>query len=125
VHFSAAKIEPSNDMVYSMDSHSIKCVLTDIPIQIKNVAWNTDRSVANLGLAPEDGLIKGTTQTSTLSLSSTQLVKLKEAGPDHKFTCKITVGVSKVEVAATQAVKIYTPGEYMRIQTRPLLLLTY
>ena len=97
-----------------MDSHSIDCVLSDIPSQVANVEWNTAKNTADLGLNSQTGLIQGTTQTSTLSLSSAQLVKLKAAGdnnPDHTFTCKIYVGVSKKEVTATQTVSIYSPGD--------------
>ena len=92
----------------------ITCVLSDIPSQISNVAWSTTTNAANLGLNPGDGVIQGTTQSSTLSLSSAQLVKLKVAGgsnPAHVFTCKIMVGVAKKEVTATQTINIYTPSK--------------
>ena len=97
-----------------MDSHSIDCVISDIPSQITGVVWTTATGVSSLGLAPQDGTIAGTSQTSTLSLSSNQLGKLKTAGgsnPAHVFTCKITVGTSNQAVTATQTVSIYTPGE--------------
>ena len=100
--------------MYSVDSHLITCVLSDIPSQISNVAWSTTTNAANLGLHPGDGVIQGTTQSSTLSLSSAQLVKLKVAGvsnPAHVFACKITVGVAKKEVAATQTISIYSPSK--------------
>ena len=97
-----------------MDSHSIACDITDIPAQITGVEWISGTNVASLGLAPQDGTISGTSQTSTLALSSAQLVKLKTAGggnPAHVFTCKITVGTSSTPLQATQTMSIYTPGK--------------
>ena len=114
IFISAVSIATSTATVYSMDSHSIDCVISDIPSQITGVVWTTATSASSLGLAPQDGTITGTSQTSTLSLSSTQLGKLKIAGgsnPAHVFTCKITVGTSNQDVTATQTVSIYTPGE--------------
>ena len=105
-----------------MDSHSISCVLSDIPSQM-TVTWTTATAEAALTLAPKDGTIQGTTQTSTLSLSSSQLVKLKAAGGSnrvHTFTCKIVVGVAKKEVTASQSVSIYTPGEFIAISIHNL-----
>ena len=98
-----------------MDSHSISCVLSDIPSQM-TVTWTTATAEAALTLAPKDGTIQGTTQTSTLSLSSAQLVKLKATGgtnPAHVFTCKITTGSTTVH--ATQTINIYTPGRKIKI----------
>ena len=98
-----------------MDSHTISCDITDIPGQMTGVEWISGTTVASLGLAPQDGTISGTSQTSTLTLSSAQLVKLKSAGgnnPAHVFTCKITVGTSSTPLQATQTYNIYTPGKY-------------
>ena len=64
-------------------------------------------------MVPQDGVIEGTTQTSTLSLSSSQLEKLKTAGGGnraHTFTCRIAVGDLNTAVTATQTINIYTPG---------------
>ena len=64
-------------------------------------------------MVPQDGVIVGTTQTSTLSLSSSQLEKLKTAGGGnraHTFTCRIAVGDLNTAVTATQTINIYTPG---------------
>jgi hypothetical protein len=119
--FSVAKITPSSVILYSMDSHTISCVLSDIPTQINDVVWTTPKNDASLGLSPQRGVIKGTTQTSTLSLSSVQLVKLKASGgsdPSHIFTCRITVGTSKSSFEATQIIKIYTPGIYSTVQIK-------
>ena len=102
----------------SYDTHPIRCVLDDLPSQYTGVEWISGTSVTNLGLAPQDGVISGSTQTSTLSLSSAQLVKLKAAGGnnrDHVITCKITVGASSTAITATQTMSIYTPGETLDI----------
>ena len=98
--------------MYSVDSHSINCVLSDIPSQITDVKWYTKYD-ANLDLKPTDGVIQGTTQTSTLSLSSAQLIKLKAAGdnPAHIFTCVIKVGTKPFTVGAEQTINVYTPGK--------------
>ena len=110
----AVAISTPTAVIYSMDSHSIACDITDIPAQITGVEWISGTNVASLGLAPQDGTISGTSQTSTLALSSEQLVKLKTAGgsnPAHVFTCKITVGTSSTPLQATQTISIYTPGK--------------
>ncbi|KAL5271415.1 hypothetical protein ACHWQZ_G001903 [Mnemiopsis leidyi] len=112
IYTPAVSIATATATVYSVDSHSIDCVISDIPSQISGVVWTTATSVSSLGLAPQDGVISGTSQTSKLTLSPTQLGKLKIAGasnPAHVFTCKITVGTSNQVVTATQTVSIYTP----------------
>ena len=98
----------------TVDTHSIDCVLDDLPSQYTGVEWILGTSVTSLGLTPQDGVKSGTSQTSTLSLSSAQLVQLKAAGgnnPSHVITCKITVGDSNTPVSATQTIDIYTPGK--------------
>jgi hypothetical protein len=79
------------------------------------VEWIVDtNNVPNLGLNPSDGTLQGSTQTSTLPLSSKQLEMLKTAGgdnPAHKFTCKIAVGNSKTEFTAIQTLTINAPGK--------------
>jgi hypothetical protein len=92
-----------------MESHQIDCVLKDIPSQLVGVQWTTKSNTANV-YSPQDGTIKGTSQTSTLSLSSTQLVNLKKVGDVSVFTCKIFVGDLKTAVAATQSITVYTPS---------------
>ena len=111
---SAVAIATSTAEGYSMDPHTITCDITDIPAQITGVEWISQTNVASLGLSPQDGIISGTSQTSTLTLSSAQLVQLKTAGgsnPAHVFTCKITVGTSNTPLQSTQTYNIYTPGK--------------
>ena len=111
---SAVAIATSTAEGYSLDPHTITCDITDIPAQITGVEWISQTNVASLGLSPQDGIISGTSQTSTLTLSSAQLVQLKTAGglnPAHVFTCKITVGTSNTAVTATQTYSIFTPGK--------------
>ena len=98
-----------------MDPHSISCVFTDVKEQ-NTVSWTTSVAVSGLNLAPVQGAYQSTShsQTSTLAVSSEQLVKLKTAGgknPAHVFTCKIVVGKSNTEVTAVQSINIYTPGK--------------
>ena len=115
--FSVATISTAAANVISFDTHPIDCVLSDLPSQYTGVQWISGTSVTSLGLTPQDGTISqsGNTQTSTLSLSSVQLSKLKTAGGnnrDHVITCKITVGTSNTPITATQTMSIYTPGKY-------------
>ena len=106
---SVAAIVPQTDNVYSTDSHKISCVLSDIPSQVSVVKWVTDSNTANVYSA-EDGTIVGTSQTSSLSLSSTQLTNLKRNGDITTFTCTIFVGDQKKAVSATQALTLFTPS---------------
>ena len=122
--FSAVDIATATADGYSMDSHSIACDITDIPAQITGVEWISGTNVASLGLAHQDGTISGTSQTSTLALSSAQLVKLKTAGggnPAHVFTCKITVGTSSTPLQATQTYNIYTPGKHDNSSSKKII----
>ena len=98
----------------SVDTHSINCVLSDLPSQYTGVQWISGTTVTDLALAPQDGTISGNTQTSTLSLSAAQLAKLKRAGgnnPSHVITCKIAVGKLNTPVTAIQTISVYTPGK--------------
>ena len=115
---SVAAINPASQIVISYDTHPIRCVLDDLPGQYTGVEWISGTSVTSLVLAPQDGVISGTSQTSTLSLSSAQLVQLKTAGgnnPSHVITCKIIVGTSSTAITATQTMSIYTPGRTLDI----------
>ena len=115
---SVAAINPASPIVISYDTHPINCVLDDLPGQYTGVEWILGTSVTSLGLAPQDGVISGTSQTSTLSLSSAQLVQLKAAGgnnPSHVITCRIIVGTSSTAITATQTMSIYTPGKTLDI----------
>ena len=92
----------------------IRCVLTELLSQM-HVDWSTSTNVDKLGLNPSDGTLQGSTQTSSLSLSSAQLAKLKTAGganPSHIFTCKIKAGKKNTEFSATQTVDILAPGKH-------------
>ena len=93
-----------------MDTHSISCVLSDIPAQVTGVQWTTSSNTPNV-YTPQDGTISGTSQTSTLSLSSSQLENLKMAGDTSSFTCKILVGIQDTAVSASQTVNLFNPGK--------------
>ena len=78
----------------------------------KTVVWTTSTVVSDLNLDPDQVTQQGTSKTSTLQLSSAQLVKLKAAGGGHIFTCKIFADPSNTPIIATQTVNIYTPGKF-------------
>ena len=100
-----------------MDSYVINCVLTNL-ISQATVTWEIGTKVENLGLLSVDqGTIADHTQTSVLTLTSSQLEKVKQAGgnnPDHEITCKINVGVINPKyITASQTVSIYKPCEFL------------
>ena len=107
-----ATISSPTATVYSMDEHVINCVLKDIPNQITGVKWNPATQISN-SYTLEDGTHGGSTQTSTLTISSYQLgiLSLKNSGSTHTFTCEITVGTSDTPVRATQTIAVYTPSK--------------
>lgn len=92
-----------------MDAHSINCQFTDIPVQLTNVNWDYP-SITNLGLSPSDGTLIGTSQTSSLAISSAQLVMLRAAGTTHVIRCSIAVGDVGAIIQSTQSLSIYSPG---------------
>ena len=97
-----------------MDPHSISCTFSNL-LEQKTVEWTTATVVTDLNLDPDQVTQQGTSKTSTLQLSSAQLVKLKTAGdetPEHIFTCKILADPSNTPIIATQTVNIYTPGKF-------------
>ena len=97
-----------------MDAHEIKCVLADVPKQF-TVDWSTTAWTTAMGtMSVDQGSQAGTSQTSTLTLSGTQLAALKAIGSNHVFTCKILVGNVQMRVTATQTTTIYTPGSFWR-----------
>ena len=82
------------------------------------VTWELGTKVDNLGpLSVDQGTIADHTQTSVLTLTSSQLEKFKLAGvnnPAHEFTCKINVGVTNpTDITASQTVSIYKPCEFL------------
>ena len=102
-----------------MDSYVINCVLTNLKSQA-TVTWELGTKVDNLGtLSVDQGTIADQTQTSVLTLTSSQLEKVKQAGennPAHEITCKINVGVIiPKDYTASQTVSIYTPGKFSMI----------
>ena len=80
------------------------------------VAWTLGTTVNNLGtLDVNQGTITDKAQTSTLTLTSAQLVKMKAVGGTHTITCKITVGVSNAVVEDTHTANLWTPGKSSEI----------
>ena len=82
------------------------------------VTWELGTKVDNLGpLSVDQGTIADHTQTSVLTLTSSQLEKVKQAGgnnPVHEVTCKINVGVINPKyITASQTVSIYKPCEFL------------
>ena len=83
-----------------------------------NKTLNESTKVENLGpLSVDQGTIADHTQTSVLTLTSSQLEKVKQAGgnnPNHEITCKINVGVIyPKDITASQTVSIYKPCEFL------------
>ena len=111
-----------------MDDHVISCVLIDIPSQINGVLWNPATESRN-EYTLEDGTISGISQTSKLTISAAKLLNLKSSSATHAFTCKITVGISKIEVNATQTITIYYPSKtnqtYSIVKTEMILIANY
>ena len=102
---------------YTVDAHILTCTFYEILSQM-TVEWTLQTSVSNIGfLDISQGTITNKAQTSTLTLTSEQLVKLKAAGasdPAHIFTCKITVAPSSTVVEDALTSNIYTPSELLR-----------
>ena len=107
-----AKISAIMKNVYAMDTHVISCVLSDLPSKYTGVKWSPATQLSN-SYNLVDGNHQGTTQTSTLTISSYQLqvIMLKSESRIETFTCKIMVGTSNTPVMATQQITIFNPSE--------------
>ena len=92
-----------------MDDHVITCVLDDIPDQITGVLWTPAVETEN-EYSLDDGTFSGNKQESTLTITAAKLASLHLSSSVQTFTCKITVGVSNVEVTATQTITIFNPS---------------
>ena len=105
--------------VYTVDPYILNCVFTEVIKQV-NVSWIISTEVENFGfISIEQGAYEDHSQTSTMTLTSSQLIKLKSAGESdktHVFTCKITVGDTPTEYTTTQKAKIYTPGNNLLVE---------
>ena len=110
---SAVTITTPTTDVYSMDSHTISCVLADIPEPWIDVMWAPAMQLAD-SYEYDNGhrSFWENTQMATLEISGPQLVSLKSSALSHKFTCKIAVGASKTIVSDTQTISIYTPSKF-------------
>ena len=104
---------------YTVDAHILTCTFYEILSQM-TVEWALQTSVSNIGfLDILQGTITNKAQTSTLTLTSEQLRKLKTAGaadPAHVFTCKITVAPSNTVVEDALTSNIYTPSELLLLR---------
>ena len=109
--FSGASITPSHVNVYTMDdNHVISCVFHEIGSQMPGVKWDPATQTANkYDLADGSYNAPGKMQTSTLTISNSQLVTLKGSGRAHTFTCKITV--ANTDIMATQTIHVFTPSK--------------
>ena len=108
---SVAKITPATKVIYTVDTHIVNCVLTDLIKQV-TVTWSYDKTVASFGsMYVKQGTFKDHAQTSTWTLTSEQVKKMKAVDGTHLFTCKITVGDTPTDYKAIQTAKIYTPGK--------------
>ena len=109
--FSAVALTPeASPIVYTVDTHTLSCAFTEILSQV-TVAWTLGTTVSDIGtLDVNQGTITDKAQTSTLTLTSAQLVKMKAVGAQHTITCKITVGVSNTEFEDSHSATLWTPG---------------
>ena len=59
------------------------------------------------------GIISGSSQTATLSISSARLVQLQEASKVHLFTCMYEFGDHQTSVVtAVQSITLFSPGKW-------------
>ena len=104
--FIVADIEPATATLYTMaSSHKMSCVLQHIREKAVGVSWTTDTKTSNI-YSPEDGTHAANTfkQTSTLTLSSSQLTALKAVSDTVTFTCQVN------HLSAKQVINLHTPG---------------
>ena len=68
VPFTGVKISPGTITVYTVDDHTVSCVISGITSQISGVVWST---ATNLVLNPNDGTLdtQSGSQTSTVTLT--------------------------------------------------------
>ena len=104
--------------VYTVENHMISCTFDDIPSQMSGVQWNPLNQPGGPinSYTKADGAHSGTSQTSTLTISSGRLSSLKGSSRSHTFTCRINVGKSNTPITATQTISIYTPSEISILQ---------
>ena len=108
--FSEATIATPAIDVYTVDPHTISCVINRITGQKTNLAWSTATAIGTLDIDQGTYLPGSNSQTTVLTLTAAQLKTLRDTGThDHVFTCKYTVGSS--EISATQTTSVYTPGD--------------
>ena len=93
-----------------MDDHVITCVLDDIPGQITGVLW-TPAVETDKEYSLDDGTFSGNKQEFTLTISKAKLLSLDPS--TQTFTCKITIGVSKTQIKATQTLTIYILSKFI------------
>lgn len=73
--------------------------------------WYLDNNVGKVGeLVVDQGIQSGTEQESVLTVSASQMEKIKAQGMIHTVTCKIKVGTVQAWSVTTQRLSIYTPG---------------
>jgi len=93
-------ITPAITSANIMEDHIINCVLEGLSGQVSGIEWMTETKTDN-SYSPKDGEFKDGTQTSSLTLTSENLIVLKKVGDEHTFTCSITNSLM-----ATQAVTL-------------------
>ena len=111
--FLGVTVEPPRTNVYALETHIINCILTDIFAQIIGVNWTTPTSTTNTdGYTLRDGVFNQEKkyQVSTLTIATTQLLKLRSSVESHTFTCKITAGANKT-IADFQIITIFDPSK--------------
>ena len=97
----------------ALEDHVISCILDDTPVQIDDVTWSPAVEIADAYILSDGKInLSSNSQTSTLTITASKLDSLDEQSSGiHTFTCKFTVGTTKVAVTATQTITIYHPSK--------------
>lgn len=93
-------ITPAITSATIMEDHTINCVLKGFREKVSGIEWTTETKTDN-SYSPKDGEYTFDTQTSSLTLTSENLIVLKKVGDEHTFTCSTTNSLM-----ATQAVTL-------------------
>lgn len=95
---------------YTMKDHVVECKISSIPWAQTNIEWSPITGTAGAYTTSTGSFdTSAYTQTATLTISATELGRLKGAGAIHTFTCKVTIGDSVHSVQ--QELTLFTPSK--------------
>ena len=105
--FPTALIAPAVISANITKDHSIYCVMERLYGQVSGIEWMTDTKTDN-SYNPKDGVYKDGTQTSSLTLTSENLIalSLKKVGDEHTFSCSVKLTGMANPLVTTQTVTI-------------------